>query len=76
LLNKILDENVSLITPRAPEQRGSQLSISIKDNGKNVLEKLNARGVFCDWREPNVIRVTPVSLFNQYTEVFDFVEIF
>jgi kynureninase len=76
LLDKILDENLSQITPRDPEQRGSQLSISIRDNGKNILEKLNARGVFCDGREPNVIRVTPVPLYNQYTEVFNFVEIF
>ncbi|HLP88536.1 MAG TPA: kynureninase [Nostocaceae cyanobacterium] len=75
LLDGMRDERISLITPRDPEQRGCQLSIRIKDSNKKVLQHLNERGVFCDWREPDVIRVAPVPLFNQYTEVFDFVEI-
>ncbi|WP_243147566.1 kynureninase [Scytonema sp. UIC 10036] len=75
LLDRASDERISHITPRDPEQRGCQLSLSIKDSDTTVLEKLNECGVFCDWREPNVIRVAPMPLFNRYTEVFDFVEI-
>jgi kynureninase len=72
LLDRISSERISLITPRDPEQRGCQLSFSVKDSDISVLEQLNEHGVFCDWREPDVIRVAPVPLFNRYTEVFDF----
>ena len=43
--------------------------------GKKVLENLEASGVVCDWREPDVIRVAPVPLYNQYEEVRRFVKI-
>ena len=44
-------------------------------SGRTVLEKLEASGVTCDWREPDVIRVAPVPLYNRYEEVHRFVEI-
>ena len=30
--------------------------------------------IMTDWREPNVIRVAPVPLYNTFQEVFQFVE--
>jgi kynureninase len=41
-------------------------------SGKDVFEKLTASGIFADWREPDVIRVAPVPLYNTFEEVFEF----
>ncbi|GIT74772.1 MAG: hypothetical protein Ct9H300mP29_7660 [Candidatus Neomarinimicrobiota bacterium] len=43
--------------------------------GKKTFEKILKKGVGCDWRKPDVIRVAPHPLFNRYTEVYDFVEL-
>ncbi|MEO6051761.1 MAG: kynureninase [Pyrinomonadaceae bacterium] len=75
LIDKIADESISIITPRAPEQRGCQLSMNIKDDGKVLYEKLLAKGISVDWREPSVIRAAPVPLYNSFADVHRFVEI-
>ncbi len=66
---------VSIITPRDVEQRGAQLSIRVTGDGKSIHAGLNAQGVICDWREPDVIRLAPVPLYNSYEDVFKTVEI-
>ncbi len=76
LLNQNHDENISIITPSDPQQRGCQLSIRVKKNGKQLHDRLNAAGIFCDWREPDVIRAAPVPLYNTFAEVYNFVQIF
>ena len=73
LLIKNIPE-VSIMTPANIKERGSQLSLVIK-NGRSIFDFLSNKGVVCDWREPDVIRVTPHPLFNMYTEVFNFVQI-
>ena len=75
LINDIGDERVSIITPSNPSARGCQLSIKVRDNDKSVHDRLVARGVSADWREPGVIRVAPAPLYNSYAEVFRFSEI-
>jgi len=77
LLLRPLEPSVELITPRAPDSRGCQLSIRIlgeRSRGKRVLDRLGELGVICDWREPDVIRVAPVPLYNRFAEVFTFSE--
>jgi kynureninase len=72
-----LESSVELITPRAPESRGCQLSIRIlgdRSRGRRVLDRLTELGVICDWREPDVIRVAPIPLYNRFQEVFIFSE--
>jgi kynureninase len=64
------------LTPANPSERGCQLSIYMKRNGKVVFDKLTKAGVIADWREPDVIRVAPVPLYNTFEEAFQFVEIF
>lgn len=75
LLDDIRDERLQIITPRDPEQRGCQLSIVLRENGKQAFEALSNAGVICDWREPDVIRVAPVPLYNSFEEVYHFYEI-
>jgi len=72
-----LQSSVQLITPRAAESRGCQLSIRIlggDSRGRRVLERLTELDVICDWREPDVIRVAPIPLYNRFEEVFRFTE--
>jgi kynureninase len=76
LLDQHQSKKFSIITPRDPEQRGAQLSIRIKEKGRTILDELGAVGVLCDWREPDVLRVAPVPLYNSFMDVYRFVEIF
>ncbi|MEM6736070.1 MAG: kynureninase [Bacteroidota bacterium] len=71
----ILEDNVKIITPSNPEERGCQLSIFLSNHGKSVFEYIRSKGVILDWREPNVIRVAPVPLYNSFSEVVAFVSI-
>ena len=72
LIDDIADERISVITPRDPNQRGCQLSIRVKNGDKSLHQRLVSRGVFADWREPDVIRVAPVPLYNSFADVFKF----
>lgn len=64
----------TIITPQNKEQRGCQVSISVHQNAKAVFDALLPMGFFADWREPNVIRVAPVPLYNSFEEIFLFGE--
>jgi kynureninase len=59
-----------------PAERGCQLSILMKSNGNKVFKKLTKAGVIVDWREPDVIRIAPVPLYNTFEEVWKFGKIF
>ena len=65
-----------LLTPSNPKERGCQLSLYMKKNGKKIFSRLSRAGVIADWREPAVIRLAPVPLYNTFEEVFRFSEIF
>jgi kynureninase len=65
-----LENTLKIITPVNPEERGCQLSIFTKQNGKKIFQQLNKAGVITDWREPNVIRIAPVPLYNTFEEVY------
>ncbi|MFX1318777.1 MAG: kynureninase [Promethearchaeota archaeon] len=75
LLDQIGANQFSILTPRDPNQRGCQLSIQTHHNGKVLFEHLTKAGIYCDWREPDVIRVAPVPFYNTFTEVFEFAEV-
>jgi kynureninase len=75
LLGEIHDERISIITPANPNERGCQLSIRVKNADKNLFKSITAEGVIADWREPDVIRVAPVPLYNSFTDVYKFAEI-
>ncbi|XP_077176273.1 kynureninase isoform X1 [Paroedura picta] len=65
---------VKIITPNA-EERGCQLTLTFPLPVKSVFEELEKRGVACDMREPNALRVAPVPLYNSFHDVHRFVEI-
>jgi len=65
-----------IITPSDPAGRGCQLSICVPSGGKKVFDRLTAAGIIADWREPAVIRVAPVPLYNSFSDVWKFVQVF
>src|SRR5690606_1478454 len=67
--------NFEVITPTDPKERGSQLSILVHGQGKELFDSISKEGVVADWREPNVIRVAPAPLYNSFEDCYRFGEI-
>lgn len=74
LINELKNDDIEIITPKDTKQRGAQLSIRIKNSNKNFFHQLTATGVVCDWREPDVIRLAPVPIYNSFLDVYQFVQ--
>ena len=74
LLRHELGPAVDIITPAVPKDRGSQLSLRVR-GGKALFEKLDEAGIVADWREPDVIRIAPVPLYNSFEDCFRFVHV-
>jgi kynureninase len=64
-----------IITPTDPGERGCQLSLLMRHNGRKIFDRLTVSGVIADWREPDCIRLAPVPLYNTFEEVFRFARI-
>ncbi len=69
------NDKLEIITPDTPEFRGCQLSLLVRGGGNDIFRRISERGVIADWREPNVIRVAPVPLYNTFLDVYEFVTI-
>nr|XP_054590430.1 kynureninase isoform X2 [Nothobranchius furzeri] len=67
--------HVHIITPSDPQQRGCQLSLSFSVPIRRVFQELERRGVASDMREPSVLRVAPVPLYNSFSDVHRFIGI-
>lgn len=74
LLDQRSPGGFEVVTPRERERRGSQISLLCRSEPREVLRKLTAAGVLADFREPDVIRVAPVPLYNRFADVWAFVE--
>jgi kynureninase len=73
LIEQRLPQLVEIITPSAAQQRGCQLSLRIARpaaEAKRCQQQLNAAGVVGDWREPDVLRLAPIPLYNSFADVF------
>jgi kynureninase len=68
-------DRYTVITPRVTGERGCQLSILVHEHPKELFGKLEAAGVKCDFREPNVIRAAPAPLYNTFHEVWRFAKL-
>ncbi|RYD97732.1 MAG: kynureninase [Sphingobacteriales bacterium] len=75
LLQQLDHLKFEIITPAEPHRRGAQLSLLFATQGREVFEFLEQNGVVADWREPNVIRVAPVPMYNSFEDVYRFYEI-
>lgn len=73
---KSFNEDFYILTPKNTSERGCQLSIFVKKDGKKVFNRLLKNNVIADWREPGVIRVAPTPLYNTFEEVYQFAALF
>lgn len=64
------EEIYRIITPADPVARGCQLSVVCKRNARAIFNYLAQNGVIGDWREPDVIRLSPVPLYNTFEDVY------
>ncbi|XP_055998219.1 kynureninase-like isoform X2 [Ostrea edulis] len=62
--------SVEIVTPSDPTQRGAQLSLSFSVPIIHVFEELCKRGVVCDERKPNVIRIAPAPLYCSFLDIY------
>jgi len=70
-VNKTLGfEQFKIITPQNADERGAQVSIIAQKDGKKIFDHLVKNNVLGDWREPNVIRLSPVPMYNNFEDVF------
>ena len=73
-INAAFPGTLEVITPREKD-KGCQVSMLMLKDGKRIFEVLKRKGVIADWREPNVIRIAPVGLYNLFMDVYRFGEI-
>ncbi|MBX3376696.1 MAG: kynureninase [Phycisphaeraceae bacterium] len=75
LIGKWCGGKVRCLTPREPGQRGAQLSLVVPGAGRAIEKRLHDRGVWVDYREPDVFRAAPTALYNSFSDVRRFVGI-
>ncbi len=75
ILHEINNGAFEIITPVDESSRGCQVSLLMKKNGKQIFDTLTQSGVIADWREPDVIRIAPVPLYNSFSDVWMFCDL-
>jgi kynureninase len=77
LIHARVPDTLQIVTPTEPERRGCQLSLRVtggRERGRELFEYLTSIGTIGDWREPDVIRISPAPLYNKFMDVYRFVE--
>src|SRR5690606_19903021 len=80
LIRERLADTLQVVTPHEPERRGAQLSLRVaggrgmtgRSAGRALFEHLARHGVLGDWREPDVIRISPAPLYNSHADILRF----
>jgi kynureninase len=75
LLLQLNSKKIEITTPREVHRRGCQLSLKVKEGAKALSEELVRTGIISDFREPDIVRVAPAPLYNQFSDVFQFVQV-
>ncbi len=76
LIRARLDSTLQIVTPIDPAERGAQLSLRVaggRAQGRALFDHLASIGVIGDWREPDVIRISPAPLYNTHADILRFV---
>jgi kynureninase len=68
--DKLAGTPIEVITPE--NEKGCQVSFMVKEKGKELYNHLMENGAAIGWREPSVIRATPVPLYNGFEEIWQF----
>ena len=77
LVRRRLGDVLEIITPAEPARRGAQLSLRVaggRERGRELFDYLRDTGILGDWREPDIIRISPAPLYNRFADVLRFVE--
>ena len=78
LIHERLADTLQIVTPGEPDRRGAQLSLRVnggRERGRALFEFLSSAGVLGDWREPDVIRISPAPLYNTHADVLRFAQV-
>ncbi len=75
MISTLETDRIKIISPDDPKLRGAQLSIRVLNSNKSLFIKISEKGVIADWREPDVIRIAPAPLYNNFSDVYAFVQI-
>jgi kynureninase len=75
LLDRLPAGRFEVVTPRDPAARGAMLALLVHDRPRALVAALEAAGVVCDFREPDVVRATPAPLYNTFLDVWTFADV-
>jgi kynureninase len=71
-VDHVAGERIEVLTPRAAGSRGCQLSLKARQRPRELFDALKRHNVVADYREPDVVRVAPVPLYNSFDDVWRF----
>jgi len=74
-LEDLPQDQIKILIPEDPEARGCQLSLQMQHPDKTFFHALESRDIVADWREPDVIRIAPVPLYNTFMDIYEFSKI-
>jgi kynureninase len=69
-VREVTGMDLQVLTPEDPQQRGCQLSVVFPGQDRSIVKHLAERGIVVDWREPNVIRLAPVPMYNSFEDIY------
>jgi kynureninase len=69
-IDRVSNGRIETITPKNPAERGCQLSLLIRSGARELFDGIRARGILPDFRQPDVIRMAPVPMYNTFHDVW------